>query len=135
MYAGTSRLFLGLAITQAVHSVEEFCFRLFEVFAPARYLSGLISDNPAFGFAVLNGLIVALVFWTYFFRVRPAAGSATTWLRGWSVVELGNGIGHISFAAGTGGYIPGAYTAPFLIVFSLALLYRSVILPERRSVP
>ncbi len=59
----TSRvLFLGLAFTQAAHSIEEFYFRLFDVFAPARYVSGLISDNLALGFAVINTLIVAFVF-------------------------------------------------------------------------
>ena len=57
-------LFLGLAITQAAHSIEEFYFRLFDVLAPARYLSGLVSDNLALGFAAINALIVVFVFWT-----------------------------------------------------------------------
>ncbi len=126
MQIGTSGLFLGLAISQAGHSIEEFYFRLFDVFAPTRYLSGLISENLALGFAVGNALVVTLAFWTYFFRVRPAAGSATAWIWAWSLVELGNGIGHIFFAVDAGTYFPGVYTAPFLLVFSLALLYRVV---------
>ncbi len=123
---GKSGLFLGLAISQAAHAIEEFYFRLFDVFAPARYLSGLINENLALGFAVINALIVALAFWTYFFRVRPAVGSATAWIWGWLLVEIGNGTGHIFFAADAGAYFPGVYTAPFLLVFSFALVYRLV---------
>jgi len=73
-------LFLGLAVTQTAHSIEEFYFRLFDVLAPVRYLSGLVSDNLALGFWVINALIVAFVFWTYFRRVRPAARSAKAWI-------------------------------------------------------
>lgn len=126
MQIGTSGLFLGLAISQAAHSIEEFYFRLFDVFAPARYLSGLISENLALGFAIGNALVVTLAFWTYIFRVRPAVGSAKAWIWAWTLVELGNGIGHIFFAVDAGAYFPGVYTAPFLLVFSLALLYREV---------
>lgn len=121
-----SGLFLGLAFSQAGHSLEEFHFRLFELLAPARYLSGLVSQNLAFGFALINSLIVAFVFWTYFFRVRPAARTASQWTWAWSLLELANGIGHVVFAAGTGGYFPGVYTAPFLLLFSLSLMYRAV---------
>ena len=120
----TKILFLGLAISQAVHSLEEFYFRLYDVFAPARFLSGVISDNLALGFAVINSLIVAYIFWTYFRRVRPAARSATAWIWAWSLLELGNGIGHIIFAADA--YFPGVLTAPLLLLFSLALVYRLV---------
>ncbi len=123
----TSRvLFLGLAFTQAAHSIEEFYFRLFDVFAPARYVSGLISDNLALGFAVINTLIVAFVFWTYFRRVRPATTGATAWMWGWSLLEFGNGSGHIVFAADANAFIPGLFTAPFLVIFSMALVYRLV---------
>ena len=126
MRMGNSGLFLGLAISQAAHSVEEFFFRLFDVFAPARFLSGLISENLALGFVVGNAMVVTLAFWTYFFRVRPAVSSATAWIWAWSLVELGNGTGHIFFAFDAGAYFPGVYTASFLLVFSLALLYRVV---------
>jgi hypothetical protein len=121
-----SGLFLGLAISQAAHSIEEFCFQLFEVFAPARYLSGLVSDNLAFGFAAINSLIVACIFWTYFFRVRPGTRNATAWVWAWSLLELANGFGHFVFTADVGAYYPGVLTAPFLLLFSVALIYRLV---------
>ncbi len=128
-----SELFLGLAVAQVAHSLEEFYFRLFDVLAPARYLSELISENLACGFAVINSTIVALAFWTYFFRVRPAGRSSAVWIWGWSLLELGNGTGHIFFTANAGGYFPGIYTAPFLLVFSLALMYRSIYPAGRMS--
>ncbi len=121
-----SVLFLGLAISQAVHSIEEFYFRLFDVFVPARYVSGLVSENLALGFAVINSLIVAFAFWTYFRRVRLGSDSARAWILAWSLIEFGNGIGHFAFAANADAYFPGLFTAPFLVLFSLALVYRLV---------
>lgn len=106
--------------------MEEFQYRLFEVFAPARYISGLISENLALGFAIGNSLIVAFAFWTWLFRVRQSVRGAAAWIWGWSLVELANGVGHIYFASQAGAYFPGVYTAPLLLVFSLALLYRLV---------
>ena len=52
MDARTRFAFLALILTQAAHSVEEYVFRLYDVFAPARFVSGLVSDNHAAGFAV-----------------------------------------------------------------------------------
>ena len=40
-----------LILAQAAHSTEEYVFRLFDVFAPARFVSSLVSDNLAVGFA------------------------------------------------------------------------------------
>ena len=122
----SSGIFLCLAVTQAAHSTEEYYFRLFDVLALPRTVSGLVSDDLAFGFAVINTLIVAFAFWTYFRRVRPAAGSAIAWMWGWSLVEVGNGTGHVVLAADAGTYFPGLLTAPFLILFGLALMYRLV---------
>jgi hypothetical protein len=122
----SSGLFLGLAVTQTAHSIEEYFFRLYDALAFARYLVGLISSNLALGFAIVNTLIVVFIFWTYIRRVRPAASSATAWLWGWALLEFANGSGHIILAADAGGYYPGLYTAPFLLLISLALMYRLV---------
>jgi hypothetical protein len=45
-------LFLALTLAQAAHSVEEYEFRLYDVWPPARAISGLISDDREVGFAV-----------------------------------------------------------------------------------
>ena len=43
--------FLLLVVAQAAHSVEEYVTRLYADFAPARFVSTLVSDDPATGFA------------------------------------------------------------------------------------
>jgi len=58
--------------------------------------------------------------------VRPAATRVTAWIWGWSLLEFGNGSGHIIFAADANAYFPGLFTAPFLVLFSMALAYRLV---------
>lgn len=37
--------FLALILAQACHSVEEYVFRLYDVFPPARFVSGLFSKG------------------------------------------------------------------------------------------
>lgn len=112
----------GLLIAaQAAHSLEEYAFRLFDVFAPARFVSGLASGDLATGFAIVNIGIVALGLGCYLAWVRAGqtAGRAIAWA--WTVLELANGIGHLILAAARGGYFPGAGTAPLLIGTSLYL--------------
>jgi hypothetical protein len=47
MSSRSKLLFVFLVIAQAAHSVEEYVTRLFEVFTPARFVSGLVSDDLA----------------------------------------------------------------------------------------
>ena len=115
------QLFLWLILAQAAHSVEEYLLRLYEVLAPARWVSGLFTDNLALGFALANACIVLLGLWCYVARVRPSHHSARAWAWSWAVFEGANGVGHLAFAAGAGGYFPGAATAPALLALSLAL--------------
>ncbi len=99
--------FLGLIVAQAAHSIEEFVFRLFDVFLPARLVSGLFSRDLATGFAIANVALVLFGAWCYFARVRPghASGRAFAWF--WTLLELGNGIGHVTMAVSRRGYFPG----------------------------
>ena len=93
-------------------------FRLFDVFAPARFVSGLFSSDLATGFAIANLGIVAFGLWCYLARVRtPHPGErAYAWF--WTYLEFGNGVGHFMLAAATGGYFPGVGTAPLLTAAS-----------------
>ena len=115
------KLFLALIFTQAAHSVEECVFRLYEVLLPARIISGLISANLAFGFAVANAALVAFGFWCYLARVRRGRPSARIWAWFWTVLEGVNGTSHLLQAAARGGYFPGAATAPLLLALAVAL--------------
>ena len=90
-----SRLaFLILVLAQAMHSVEEYVFKLYDVFGPARFVSGVVSDDLPTGFAVVNIGLVALGAWCYLARVRPAHVSARFWVWPWVIVEGANGIAH-----------------------------------------
>jgi len=116
--------FLALIAAQAAHSIEEYIFRLFDVFAPARFVSGLVSTNLGVGFAVANAALVLFGVWCYVARVRPGHPSARVFAWFWTVLELANGIGHSVLAFSRGGYFPGVTTAPVLLGLSAYLAFR-----------
>jgi hypothetical protein len=62
--------FLALIVAQAAHSAEEYVFRLFDVLAPARFISGLLSSDLARGFAIANIGLVRFGAWCYVTPVR-----------------------------------------------------------------
>lgn len=126
MDATARRLFLLLICLQALHSIEEFTFELWEVLPPARIVSGLVSDNLAVGFAVVNAAIVGLGAWSYFRPIRRNLGYAVPVAWFWVMLEGVNGIGHILFALVAQSYFPGVYTAPLLLVVSGLLATRMV---------
>jgi hypothetical protein len=119
-----ARTFLALVMAQAAHSVEEYVFRLYDVFAPARFISSIVSDNLARGFLATNVALVSFGIWCYTARVRTSHPSATGWVWLWIAVEFGNGIGHLTIALARRAYFPGAATAPVLLVLSIALAVR-----------
>lgn len=123
-------VFLALVVAQAAHSIEEYLFRLFDVFAPARFVSGLVSTNLAVGFVVANAAIVSFGLWCYFARVRPGHPSGPVFAWFWTVLEFANGIGHSVLALSQGGYFPGVVTAPALVGVSAYLAF-SLSAPSR----
>jgi hypothetical protein len=127
-----SRIAFALVIlAQAAHSVEEYVFRLFDVFAPARWVSGLFGSDLAFGFALANVCIVLFGAWCYWARVRLSHPGARGYAWFWACLELGNGMGHILFATLRGAYFPGVGTAPPLIATSCYLGFRLVMSGQR----
>lgn len=119
-------VFLLLIGLQAAHSVEELVTGLYDVFGPARFVSGLISGDLATGFAIANSAIVALGLLCYLGPVRSGRPSSRAWAWPWIGVELGNGIVHTTMAVVVGGYFPGVVTAPILFAVAtwLAVLLR-----------
>ncbi|MEX2122884.1 MAG: HXXEE domain-containing protein [Woeseia sp.] len=118
MDATGKRIFLLLICSQALHSIEEYYFSLWEVLAPARFLSGLVSADLSVGFAIVNVTIVALGLWTYAWPVRRNRSYALPLVWFWTILEMANGVGHTIFALASRSYFPGVYTAPLLLVFS-----------------
>lgn len=116
--------FLALIAAQAAHSIEEYVFRLFDVFAPARFVSGLVSSDLGVGFAVANVALVLFGLWCYVARIRTGhpSGAAFAWF--WTVLEVANGTGHSVLALSRGGYFPGVATAPVLLGVAAYLAFR-----------
>ena len=114
---------LAIAASQLLHSAEEYSQSLWEVFAPARIASSLVSEDLEHGFVAINLTVVAFAFLTYFFPVLRQWRSARFFLWFWVLLELGNSIGHIAILTASGGYFPGAYTVPALLLSALFLGY------------
>jgi hypothetical protein len=110
-------VFLLLILAQAAHSVEEYVNRLYDVFAPARFVSGLVSNDLALGFVTLNAALVMFGLWCWAVPVRREWSSARGFVWFWAILELCNGIGHSAQALSRHGYFPGIATAPLLLVF------------------
>ena len=113
--------FIALMGIQAVHSVEEYLGRLYEVFPPARLVSGLVSHDLRRGFIIGNVVLVTLGLWCFFWPIRRRWRSAMTigWV--WVTIELINGVVHPLWSLHESGYTPGVATAPLLLVFALYL--------------
>ncbi len=121
MSPSSTRAFFILIAFQALHSIEEYYYELWEVLAPARFVSGLVSSDLAVGFAVINSSIVAFGIWSYVFPVRRNASYAPAILWFWILLEFANSVGHIWFVASSRSFFPGIYTAPFLLILSCYL--------------
>jgi hypothetical protein len=114
-------LFLALILAQAAHSVEEYVFRLYDVLAPARYVSSLFGIDRQFGFVLANSALVLFGLWCWAARVRPGRGAALGLAWFWALLETANGCAHVALAVMAGGYFPGLATAPLLIGLGLGL--------------
>ena len=109
-------VFLFLIIAQGAHSIEEYVTRLYEVFAPARFISSLVSQDLGVGFLAVNAALVTFGLWCWAVPVRSGCHAARRLVWFWTILELGNGIGHSALALSRGGYFPGVATAPLLLL-------------------
>jgi hypothetical protein len=119
-----STAFLALSVVQAGHSIEEYSTRLYDVLAPARYVSGLISADRRVGFLIFNVSLVAFGLWCYFGPVRQGTPSAVGLAWFWVVLEALNSLAHAIWAVWAGGYRPGLVTAPLLLIVALVLAWQ-----------
>ena len=124
--------FLALVTTQAAHSFEEYAGRLWEVFPPARSLSGLVSRNLETGFIVINVSVVAFGFWCFLWPIRRGWPSVVMLGWFWVVLELVNGIGHPMWSLRQLAYTPGVATALPLLVLAVYLA-RQLAAPSRAA--
>ena len=113
--------FLLLVAIQAAHSVEEYIGRLYDVFPPARFVTGLVSQDRERGFVILNTALVTFGLLCFLGPVRRRWPSAVpvAWI--WVAIELVNGIGHPLWSLIRLRYTPGVATAPLLLLVALYL--------------
>ncbi len=117
----TKTAFLVLVIMQGLHSVEEYFGRLWEVFAPAKFLSTAVSKNPETGFLVINIGLFIFGLWCWLIPVRRNYVVARGLIGFWIIIELINGIGHPAWAIYEKSYVPGVATAPVLLILAIYL--------------
>jgi hypothetical protein len=113
--------FIALIGVQAVHSVEEYLGRLYEVFPPARFVSGLVSQDLRRGFIVANVVLVMFGLWCFIWPMRRRWRSAVTIGWFWVTIELVNGLVHSLWSLLEMHYTPGVVTAPALLILALYL--------------
>jgi Protein of unknown function with HXXEE motif len=116
--------FIALVGVQAAHSIEEYLGRLYDVFPPARFVSGLISRDPQRGFAIFNVVLVVFGVWCFIWPLRRRWPSAWTFGWIWVTIELINGVGHSLWSLRQFRYTPGVATAPVLLLLALYLAWQ-----------
>ncbi len=124
-----TKTYLALCICQACHSMEEMYFHLYEFFWTA---TGLFNEYlpfyPQFKmeadiFAILNiGLVTLILVLVPFLNAGKRWAQIFAWF--WAVVEVFNGIIHLSGVFIFSEYVPGAMTAPFLLAVGIALIFQ-----------
>lgn len=113
--------FLILVLIQGAHSVEEYFGKLWEVFQPAKFLSGLVSNNLETGFLIINIGLFIFGIWSWAIPVRKDYSIAGSIIWIFIVIEIINGIGHPIWAIYEMSYVPGVITAPILLVLAIYL--------------
>lgn len=115
------RAFLLLIAAQAVHSIEEYWFRLYDLLAPAGAVSDALGIHRPTGFAITNAALIGFGLWCYV-RIRRALPGSRGLAWFWAVIEILNSLAHGALALAAGGYFPGIATAPFLLATGLLLI-------------
>ena len=117
-----ARRFWLLGLAQAAHSIEEMIAKLYDFMWIATERLGLPRMGmTATTFAVVNMTIIAFLLGVApFVAARRPWAVAIAWVA--AVIEVLNGSGHLAGTVVFSGYVPGAATAPLLIIAGIALL-------------
>lgn len=113
--------FFWLITAQLIHALEEYAFELWVVFAPARYLSGLVSENVEFGYILINITIILAGYFCCFKIIATGSNWTNFIILFWLFFETGNGLGHIVLSGLLGYHIPGLFTSPLLLIAAFVL--------------
>jgi hypothetical protein len=121
------KTYLALGIAQALHSMEEMYEHLYDfLWTATGTLPNLIPVLPRIRmesgvFAVLNMAIITVILATVpFVDSNRRWAIPLAWF--WAVIEICNGLGHLSATVVFSGYVPGAFSAPLLVAVGAVLL-------------
>jgi hypothetical protein len=126
--------FLLLILSQGFHSAEEYFTRLWDVFAPARILSNLVSTNTEKGFIIINIFlfIAGIICWILISMKNGRKFLPLIWF--FIVIEFINGIGHPLWGILERQYVPGLASALIVLVINVYLTFQ-IRNPRIRNAP
>jgi len=113
--------FLLLVLAQTAHSIEEYFGKLWEVFAPARYLCSQVSKNHETGFLIINSALILFGLWCWWFPIRKNYSYARGLIWCWIIMESINVIGHTAWAIDESAYRPGVATVPLILLMVICV--------------
>jgi hypothetical protein len=125
------RAWLALAGALAIHVTDEALTDFLSVYNPTvRTIRERFPwiPLPTFSFRVwILGLAAGI---TLLFLLSPAAFRGARWLFivavPFSVMMIGNGLGHVGGSLYTGRFMPGVYSSPLLIAAALLVLIHAL---------
>ena len=119
----SQNLFAFLIASQAMHSLEETWFGLYDRLPYINWIDTFV-DGGAFVFFVLgNTAFVLFGCWCYVARVKRKAPGTGFFVMLWVTIEVLNGILHPTWSLIADAYIPGTVTAPVLLLIALLLFW------------
>jgi len=116
-----------LAFGQAVHSIEEMRTGLYDFFwTMTGVLHNAFPGFPQFRWDAVTFAVVNMGIITFVLGIAPFVREGRGWALGLAaivaVIEILNGIAHISAAFYFGSYVPGVASAPLLLLLGVVLL-------------
>ena len=115
--------FLVMVLLQGIHSVEEYIFKLYEVFPPMQFIYQDAPESARLAFITFNLLLFLFGLACFFYDVRPAGNGAKTVIWIWIAIQLATLAAHVIWAILIGGYNPGLATAPLFVPVVIYLIY------------
>lgn len=115
---------LMMVAVQAAHSIEEYAFKMYELFPPMRFLYARTPELAKPAFAVSNAMLFLLGLASCWLlgRTREKTARAIIWI--WVAIQLTNFTAHVVWAFLIGGYNPGLATAPLFVPLAAYLIHQ-----------
>ena len=126
-----SWVFLMLILFQGMHSIEEYIGELWEVFPPATWLCGQISEDLRLSFLIINSglFLFGVISWLLVHFHDGSLVKTLIWF--WIILGGLNGMGHVVWTISSKSYTPGLITAMAMIALVIVLFKSMIRSPSR----